>query len=120
LQGVAPVDGPNYQALRATLLVKDGARNVATLTPERRIYGVQKRQTTEAAIHTTWLADLYTVIGDQDGAGWTIRLYHNPLAPWIWIGAVLCVLGGLVSLTDRRHRVGAPARQRKLATAAAE
>jgi cytochrome c-type biogenesis protein CcmF len=120
LQGVAPVDGPNYQALRATLLVKDGAQNVATLTPERRIYGVQKRQTTEAAIHTTWFADIYTVIGDQDGAGWTIRLYHNPLAPWIWIGAVLCVLGGLVSLTDRRHRVGAPARQRKLAAAAAE
>ena len=59
-------------------------------------------------------------VGDQDGAGWTIRLYHNPLAPWIWIGAVLCVLGGLVSLTDRRHRVGAPQRQRKLAVAPAE
>ncbi len=120
LQAVAPADGPNYQALRATIAVKDGERQIATLLPERRFYGVQRRQTTEAAIHTTWLADLYTVIGDQDGAGWTVRLYHNPLAPWIWIGSVLCVLGGLVSLTDRRHRVGAPSRQRKIAVAAAE
>jgi len=120
LQGVAPVDGPNYQALRGTIVVRDGNDMVATLLPERRIYGVQKRQTTEAAIHTTFFADVYTVIGDQDGAGWTIRLYHNPLAPWIWIGAILCVLGGLVSLSDRRHRVGAPMRQRKLVAAAAE
>jgi cytochrome c-type biogenesis protein CcmF len=120
LQGVAPVDGPNYQALRGTIVVRDGNDMVATLLPERRIYGVQKRQTTEAAIHTTFFADIYTVIGDQDGAGWTIRLYHNPLAPWIWIGAIFCVLGGLVSLTDRRHRVGAPMRQRKLVAAAAE
>jgi cytochrome c-type biogenesis protein CcmF len=120
LENVANQQGPNYQAVRATILVKDGASTVATLLPERRFYGVQKRQTTEAAIHTTWFADLYTVIGDQDGAGWTIRLYHNPLAPWIWIGAVLCVLGGLVSLSDRRHRIGAPQRQRKLAVAPAE
>jgi cytochrome c-type biogenesis protein CcmF len=120
LQNVAPANGPNYQALRATIAVKEGSNSIATLSPERRFYGVQKRQTTEAAIHTTWFADIYTVIGDQDGSGWTIRLYHNPLAPWIWIGAVLCVLGGLVSLTDRRHRVGAPQRQRKLAVAAAE
>ncbi|MGE0154723.1 MAG: heme lyase CcmF/NrfE family subunit [Reyranellaceae bacterium] len=120
LQSVGNAAGPNYQALRAAIVVRDGSRTIATLHPERRLYGVQKRQTTEAAIHTTWLADLYTVIGDQDEAGWTVRLYHNPLAPWIWIGAVLCVLGGLVSLSDRRHRVGAPSRPRKLVVAAAE
>jgi cytochrome c-type biogenesis protein CcmF len=49
---------------------------------------------------------------------WTVRIYHNPLVPWIWIGAVIMALGGMVSLTDRRHRVGAPARAR-LATASA-
>ena len=66
------------------------------------------------------LADLYAVIGERQNAGagakgkdgWTIRLYHNPLVPWIWIGAVIMVLGGLISLTDRRYRVGAPERQR--------
>jgi len=119
LRNVGPAQGPNYEALRGTIDVRDGERLIATLLPERRIYNVQKRQTTEAAIHTTWVADLYAVIGDQDGAGWTVRLYHNPLAPWIWVGAALCVVGGLVSLSDRRHRVGAPTRQRGLAPGAA-
>ena len=49
--------------------------------------------------------------GDAD-KGWTIRLYDNPLAPWIWLGAALCALGGFVSLSDRRLRIGAPKRSR--------
>ena len=85
---------------------------------------MQQTTTTEAAIHTTWFADLYAVLGDpaepQAGSetqttasgaqGWVIRIYHNPLVPWIWVGAVLMALGGLVSLTDRRLRIGAPTR----------
>jgi len=31
-------------------------------------------------------------------------------APWIWIGALTMSLGGLLSLLDRRLRIGAPAR----------
>ena len=45
----------------------------------------------------------------RDGA-WAVRIYHNPLVPWIWVGAIFTALGGVVSLTDRRHRVGAPVR----------
>ncbi|MDX1485785.1 MAG: heme lyase CcmF/NrfE family subunit [Alphaproteobacteria bacterium] len=118
LERVVTVPGPNYAAERATLRVTAGGRPIATLRPERRRFTDPPQITTEAAIRTTLLADLYAVIGDRqqpgsDGggkAGWTVRLYHNPLVPWIWIGAVLMVLGGLVSLTDRRHRVGAPRR----------
>jgi cytochrome c-type biogenesis protein CcmF len=78
-------------------------------------------QTTEAAIHTTWLADLYAVIGDPDGeGGWSVRIYHNPLVPWIWLGAILIVVGGGVSLTDRRLRVGAPRRARRASGAGAK
>jgi cytochrome c-type biogenesis protein CcmF len=39
------------------------------------------------------------------------RLYHHPLVPWIWVGAVIMVLGGILSLSDRRLRVGAPTRR---------
>ena len=70
------------------------------------------------AIHTNLLSDVYAVIGDPDGTGgYVVRLYYNPLVPWIWLGAAAMALGGLVSLTDRRHRIGAPAR-RPRATAA--
>jgi cytochrome c-type biogenesis protein CcmF len=113
--------GPNYRAERATFSLTRDGEAVATLFPEKRFYPVEGRQTTEAAIHTTWLADLYAVVGDADGAGgWTTRLYHNPLVPWIWIGVLVMVLGGGVSLTDRRHRVGAPARARRRARTAGQ
>jgi cytochrome c-type biogenesis protein CcmF len=46
-----------------------------------------------------------------------LRLYYNPLVPWIWLGAAAMALGGLVSLTDRRHRIGAPRRARPVAAA---
>ena len=82
---------------------------VAELYPEKRFYPVQRMPTTEAAIHTTGLADLYAVIGDpqdpaQRNGAWTVRLYHEPLVPWMWAGALIMMLGGLVSLSDRRLR----------------
>ena len=66
--------------------------------------------TTEAAIHPTFLGDLYAVVGDKDekSGGYITRLYFNPLVPWMWVGAMIMVLGAAVSLSDRRHRVGAP------------
>ena len=39
-----------------------------------------------------------------------MRIYEEPLVPWIWSGCLLMVLGGIVSLSDRRYRVGAPSR----------
>ena len=92
---------------------------VALLLPERRHYPVQDTWTTEAAIHTTWLSDLYVVVGEDAPGGTAIRIHHNPLVPWIWIGALAMVAGGVVSLTDRRHRVGAPTRRRHSAPAVA-
>lgn len=118
LDAVRKVPGPNYIAERAILIVKRGDRLVTTLSPERRSYTTPPQTTTEAAIYTTLLADLYAVIGERSAAsgttkaGWTVRLYHNPLVPWIWLGAVIMVLGGLISLTDRRYRIGAPTRAR--------
>ena len=50
------------------------------------------------------------MIGDkQDGGGWAVRTYVKPFANWIWAGAMLMALGGVLSLTDRRYRVGASA-----------
>ena len=120
LESVDRVPGPNYVADRAIFTVTREGEPIAVLTPEKRIYQVQNRPTTEAAIHTTGVADLYAVIGDPDGSGgWTVRLYHEPLVPWIWAGSLIMVLGGLVSLTDRRLRVGAPTRRGAAAPAAA-
>jgi cytochrome c-type biogenesis protein CcmF len=68
--------------------------------------------TTEAAIDYGFLRDLYLVIGDpQDDGGWAVRTYIKPFANWIWAGTIIMSLGGVISLTDRRHRVAAGARR---------
>ncbi|WP_421995624.1 heme lyase CcmF/NrfE family subunit [Reyranella sp.] len=121
LQKVEAVDGPNYAAERATLAVTRDGRPFTTLKPERRLFLVQRRQISETAIQTDLLRDLYATLGEGDAkAGWVVRLYLNPLAPWIWLGAALCALGGFVSLSDRRLRVGAPRARARAAVQAAE
>ena len=70
--------------------------------------------TTEAAIHTNGLIDFYLVLGDPVGnGGWVTRVYLEPLIPWIYFGTILMCVGGLVSLSDRRLRIGVPRRARK-------
>ena len=97
--------------------MRDG-REIAALNPEKRFHLVENGAATGVAIHTNLLADVYAVIGDPDGSGgYVLRLYYNPLVPWIWLGAVAMALGGIVSLTDRRHRVGTPARRARAAPA---
>ena len=107
------MQGANYIADDATVLVlRDGGR-IAELHPQRRFFPVQRQTTSDTAIRTNLLSDFYVALGEADGAGaWTIRAYWTPLVPWIWIGAVIMALGGVVSLTDRRWRVGAAARAR--------
>ena len=114
--GVRRTAGPNYWAIRGTFEVSEDGRALTTLYPEKRTYPVEGSATTEAAIYSMFLGDLYAVIGDgDDTGGFVTRLYFNPLVPWIWAGALIMVAGGLVSLSDRRHRIGAPARRRRRA-----
>jgi len=113
LDNVSRGQGPNYNFERGALIVTRGARKVAELLAERRFFPVANQTTTEAGIKTTWLADYYGVIGErgrtpETANKWTVRFYLNPLVPWIWLGAMVMVLGGGLSLTDRRYRVGAP------------
>ena len=71
-------------------------------------------ETSEAAIRPRISGDLYAVIGEPTGDGaWATRLYFKPLVHWIWGGALLMALGGALSLSDRRHRIGAPAARRR-------
>lgn len=110
LNRVDEIEGPNYLSTMARMEVARDGRHVATLTPEKRVYPVQAMPTTEAAIDSGFLRDIYLVIGDpQPGGGWAVRSYLKPFANWIWLGSALMALGGLISLTDRRYRVAAGA-----------
>ncbi len=114
LDGVVQASGPNYQAERAQFTVSRNGTHIVVLEPEKRFYPVQGRDTTEAGILTTWWTDLYAVIGERSPqGGWVARLYVNPFIAWLWAGSTIMVLGGMLSLSDRRLRVGAPTRRRR-------
>ena len=117
LDSVERVQGPNYVADIGHLVARRGGAVVAALDPEKRLYPVTGMTTTEAAIDSGPLRDLYVVLGDpQEGGGYAIRAYVKPFTAWIWAGSALMALGGLLSLLDRRVRVGAPARRPAPAT----
>ena len=124
LRGVERVAGPNWIADRATLDVARGGRPLAVLEPERRFYPVAGMPTTESAIRSTLAGDLYATIGEPAGGGdgtrWTLRILYEPLVGLIWIGALMLVAGGGVSLSDRRLRIGAPRRSGQAAPVPAE
>ncbi|MBM3569634.1 MAG: heme lyase CcmF/NrfE family subunit [Alphaproteobacteria bacterium] len=118
-KGARELDGPNYLALRGHFEVTRDGRPVAVMEPETRRYPVPPMTTTEAAIRPRLTEDLYAVVGEPDGeGGFATRLYHKPLVSWIWLGALVMATGGALSLSDRRHRVGAPVRARRAAQAA--
>ena len=115
LESVTEGRGPNYSFERGTLRIEENGTFVTTMFTERRFFPVANQTTTEAGIRTTLLSDLYGVIGErgrtpETANAWTVRFFVNPLVPWIWLGALVMVFGGLLSLSDRRHRVGAPRR----------
>jgi cytochrome c-type biogenesis protein CcmF len=121
LDGVRDHAGPNYTARRATITVLDGDRVVHVMEPSRRWFPTGRQHTTEVAIRTNLIYDLYAVIGEEDtqtGKA-VIRLHFNLLAPWLWIGAAIMALGGCLSLADRRVRISAPHRKATLPQGAA-
>jgi len=114
--GMERVPGPNYIANRATLTVTRDGEFVTTLYPERRTYPVAGSATTESAVRSTLIGDLYTSVAEPaaetGGNVWTLRVIYEPLVNFIWIGTFMLMGGGLLSLFDRRLRVGAPKRSR--------
>ncbi|HEX6958860.1 MAG TPA: heme lyase CcmF/NrfE family subunit [Ferrovibrio sp.] len=118
---VSPVKGPNYTARQGRFEVLRDGEVIREMFPAQRRYQQPPMETTEAAIRPSPIADLYAVIGEGDAdRGWAVRLYWKPMVSLIWLGALIMAFGGFLSLSDRRYRVGAPARKRVTAAAAAE
>jgi cytochrome c-type biogenesis protein CcmF len=121
LADVTKETGPNYFSTMATMTVAKGDKVVATVYPEKRVYPVAGMPTTEAGIDYGFTRDVYLVIGDpQDDGSWAVRSYYKPFANWIWGGALLMAIGGMISLADRRYRVAAGARARNIKAVPAE
>jgi len=99
------VQGPNYNAVESEVLITRDGKEVATLHPQKRVYRVQKSPMTESGIEVDWNRDLFVAMGDDLGAGaWSVRVQYKPMVRFIWLGALVMALGGLIAISDRRYR----------------
>jgi cytochrome c-type biogenesis protein CcmF len=108
-EGMVQRAGPNFREIVAKFTVRSGGVPVGVMEPGKRSFAARSMTTTEAALLTRGFSQLYLSLGDanQDGSV-AVRLYYKPQVLLIWLGAVVMMLGGLLSLSDRRLRVGAP------------
>jgi len=114
--GVTTRQGPNYRELAAHFTVRRHGDFVGVMEPAKRSFPSRGTATTETALMTRGFSQLYLSLGDPNPNGsLAVRLYYKPLVLLIWFGAVVMVIGGALSLSDRRLRVGAPKRARSKA-----
>jgi len=105
-EGILPIRGPNYIAKQGQFYVSKEGKQVALLTPEKRLYPVQGAVMTEASISINPVRDIYISLGEElEEGGWSIRVYFKPFVQWIWLGCVLMGLGGILTMTDKRYRI---------------
>ena len=94
------ITGPNYIGHRAIFKVGE-----LIIEPERRQYLTRQTVTTEAGINAGFTRDLFIALGEPlpDGS-WGVRIQEKPLIRWIWLGAFIMALGGIIAVLDRRFK----------------
>jgi cytochrome c-type biogenesis protein CcmF len=105
LRELRNVEGPNYQAIEGRVEIRKDEALVGEVLPQKRQYLVQKNSMTEAGIDADWNRDLFIALGDQLGNDtWSVRIQYKPMIRFIWLGAFIMALGGLIAISDRRYR----------------
>ncbi|WP_237154990.1 heme lyase CcmF/NrfE family subunit [Oryzibacter oryziterrae] len=117
--GMTNQAGPNYTEMAANMTVRENGVEVFDLKPSKRMFTARQMPTTEAGIKTHGFSQLYITLGDpgQGADSVVVRMWDKPLVTLIWLGALVMMAGGMLSLSDRRLRVGAP-KPARLTTAA--
>jgi len=111
LNGFAPETGPNYTSMVARFSLRDGTGVIAELAPAKRMYIGRQMPTSEVARYRHGFSEVYLAIGEtSEGSRVDLRAYDKPFVLLIWLGPLFMAVGGLLSLSDRRLRVGAPRR----------
>lgn len=111
--GLAPARGPNFSEDRGTFTLMDtDGKKIANIVSSKRIYTARQMPTTEAGIETLGFSQVYVSLGDPtDDGGIVVRAWWKPFVTLIWLGPIVMMLGGAMSLADRRLRIGAPSRR---------
>lgn len=104
-EGTRPVQGPNFIADEATIVVSRNGEFYKNLYPQKRLYTASGTPTSHMGIDGRFLRDLFTTLGDpRENGAWSMTVYVKPFVRWIWIGTIFIALGGVLAVTDKRYR----------------
>ncbi|MDO8909114.1 MAG: heme lyase CcmF/NrfE family subunit [Pseudohongiella sp.] len=104
-EGTRYVEGPNFIADEATIVVSRGGEFYKNLYPQKRLYVASGTPTSQMGIDGRFLRDLFTTLGDQrENGAWSMTVYVKPFVRWIWIGTIFIAFGGILAVTDKRYR----------------
>lgn len=94
-----------YTFLEAELTLSRSGKEIATVSPQRRVFTKFGRQAfAEAATHPSPGSEFYaTLLGLDSQQRAVLRLSANPLVNWLWIGGALMSLAPLLGLSRRRR-----------------
>lgn len=96
----------NYQASRVSFDVSKDGEKLTHLAPEKRYYLAGKQIMTEASIEAGFWRDVYLSLGEplnSERTVWAVRIYVKPFIRWVWLGAIIMALGGIIAALDRRY-----------------
>ncbi|MHC5306700.1 heme lyase CcmF/NrfE family subunit [Bartonella sp. LJL80] len=110
LEGARNVHGSNYTETQFDFGITSGSSVDGRVIASKRFYPSQKMPTTEAGIQSRGFSQLYVAPGDVNDQGLVLHIWWKPYVICIWFGALMMMLGGCFSLSDRRMRIGAPRR----------
>lgn len=98
---------PDKEVNLAVLELSRNGRKIGTLRPQLNFHLNWEQPQSEIAIRSTPRADLYVIlagIGEGEGNGEAVfRIHHNPLVLWVWIGAFISFVGGLIAMLAGRR-----------------
>lgn len=120
LEGGGVRKGPDYTETYARFVVTENNKIIGALEPGKRIFTGRTMPTSEAALLTQGLGQLYASIGDIVDGKIAARLYWKPWVLLIWLGSIVMAAGGFLSVLDRRARIAAAVKARLMRPVPAE
>jgi len=101
---IKKIRGKNYIGHEAEFNLYKKNKFIKTLKPQKRFYPVQEFPTTEAAIYSRGISDIYIAMSEPIDDSWLFRFHYSPLTPWIWIGSIMAFVGGILSFSHRMFK----------------
>ncbi|MGI2166964.1 heme lyase CcmF/NrfE family subunit [Shewanella oncorhynchi] len=101
------VETNSFTAIQTNISIRDGAngeRVLSYITPQRQTFKSNGMEMSHAGIDHGFWRDIYVSMGLQlSDSEYLIRISYKPLASWIWLGAILMMLGGAIAAWPTRH-----------------